>query len=140
MSQLDGDIVINRVSVFVSGRMIDRGVARVGIIQEAEVPAIGKAEHKFLTIKIADQQPVPGTRVNRPVTERDASSVDVASAGRVGPNLLDNVDEISNERGTGADRLLVALAGSRRGCRGQIAEDDGADSGNDFFDDIDREV
>ena len=51
---------------------------------------------------------------------------------------MNNVDKISNERGTGADRFLVALARSRRSGRGQIAEDDGADRGDNFFNDIDR--
>ena len=72
------------------------------------------------------------------MTERDACSVNVAPTGRVRPNLLNNVDKISNERGTGADRFLVALARSRRSGRGQVAEDDGADRGDNFFNDIDR--
>ena len=65
---------------------------------------------------------------------------DIAPTRRVRPNFLNNADEISNECGAGADRFLVALARSRRSGRGQIAEDDGADRGDNFFNDIDRET
>ena len=139
MCQLDSDVVIDRISVIVSRWMIDRGIARTGVVQKAEVPAVSEAEHQFVAIEITDQQPVPGTGVNRPVTEGNACSVDIAPAGRVGPDFLNNVDEISNEQRTGADRFLVTLTRSRRVGRRQIAEDDGADRGNNFFNDIDRE-
>ena len=111
--QLDSNVVIDRIGMFVGRWMVDRGVARVGIVQETEIPAVGETEHQFNTIEITDQHPIPGTGVDRPVTERDACSVNVAPTGRVRPNLLNNVDKISNEHGTGADRFLVALARSR---------------------------
>ena len=119
--------------------MIARGVTGTGVVQETEIPAISEAEHQLDSIEITDQHPIPGTGVDRSVTERDACSVNVAPTGRMGPNFLNNVDEISNEHGTGADRFLVTLARSRRSGRGQVAEDDGADRGNNFFNDVDRE-
>ena len=138
MRQLDSNVVIKCIRMLIGRWMIDRGLPGARIVQETEIPAVGETEHQFNTVEITDQHPIPGTGVDRPVTERDACSVNVAPTGRVRPNLLNNVDKISNERGTGADRFLVALARSWRSGRGQVAEDDGADCGDNFFNDIDR--
>ena len=137
MCQFDGDVLVDSVSVLISGRVVDRSISRARISQETEVPAVREAENQFSAIKIPDQHPIPGTGVDRPVSERDAGSVDIAKTGRVGPDLLNDVDEISNEDRTRPDRHLVTQARSRRGSGSQVSNDVRTDISNDFLDNVD---
>ena len=71
------------------------------------------------------------------MSERDAGSVDIAKTGRVGPDLLNDVDEVSNEDRTRPDRHLVTQARSRRGSGSQVSNDVRTDCSNDFLDNVD---
>ena len=75
MCQFDSDVVINSVSVFVSGRMIDGSVSGTRVVQQTEVPAVSKAEYELSTVEITDEEPVPRSGVDGTVTEGNTSSV-----------------------------------------------------------------
>ena len=100
VSQLDSNVLVDSLSVLISGRVVDRSISRTRVVQEAKIPAVCETEDQFSTIKISDKHPIPWTGVDRPVTERHASAVHVAPAGGVRPDTYDNVDEISNESRT----------------------------------------
>ena len=137
--QLDSDIFVDSLGVFVSGRVIERSVSRTRVVQETEVPAEGKAEDQLVAVKVADEESVPRSWVDGTVTEGNTCSVDIAQAGRMRPNFLNDVDEIGNEHGARSDRQLVTLTRGGRDRGDDISENIGADGGDNFFDNVNRE-
>ena len=137
--QLDSDIFVDSLGVFVSGRVIERSVSRTRVVQETEVPAEGEAEDQLVAVEVADEESVPRSWVDGTVTEGNTCSVDIAQAGRMRPNFLNDVDEIGNEHGARSDRQLVTLTRGGRNRGDDISENIGADGGDNLFDNVNRE-
>ena len=136
--QFDSDVVVNSVSVFVCGRVIDGSITGTRAVKQAKIPAVSEAEYELSAVEITDKKPVPRSGVDGTVTEGNTRSINVAQAGRMGPNLLDDVDKVGNEGGARANRHLMACARSRRGSRDDVADDVGASISDNFFNNIGR--